>query len=140
MQVRDWLYVDDHCLAIERILRSGREGETYNVGGGNQPTNLSIVKSICGVLDELVGTENVGPRESLINFVPDRPGHDRRYAIDSTKIESELDWRPNESLETGLRKTVKWYLENPDWIAAATGNDDFAGWLALNYESRGRME
>ncbi len=140
MQVRDWLYVDDHCEAIESILRNGHEGETYNVGGGNQPPNLSIVKSICSILDELVGSANYGPRESLITFVADRPGHDRRYAIDASKIETELGWRPKESLETGLRKTVKWYLDNPDWVAAATGNEDFSDWLATNYEGRGASE
>ncbi|MBT8401943.1 MAG: dTDP-glucose 4,6-dehydratase, partial [Rhodothermia bacterium] len=108
MQVRDWLYVDDHCGAINSILRGGREGETYNVGGGNQPANLSIVESICEILDELVGVQSKGPRESLITFVADRPGHDRRYAIDFSKIESELGWSPKETLEAGLRKTVKW--------------------------------
>ncbi|MDX1430489.1 MAG: GDP-mannose 4,6-dehydratase, partial [Rhodothermales bacterium] len=138
MQVRDWLYVDDHCAAVEAILADGRVGETYNVGGGNQPTNLSVAKTLCGILDELLGEPSAGPRQSLISFVEDRPGHDRRYAMDSSKIERALGWRASESLESGLRRTVSWYLDNPEWMSAATGSDDFSTWLATNYDRRGQ--
>ncbi|CAA9428580.1 dTDP-glucose 4,6-dehydratase [uncultured Rubrobacteraceae bacterium] len=115
-QVRDWLYVEDHCRAILAVLRRGRPGETYNVGGHNERTNLEVVKTICALLDELVPGS---PHESLITFVADRPGHDRRYAIDAGKIERELGWRPEETLETGMEKTVRWYLENRGWCEAA---------------------
>jgi dTDP-glucose 4,6-dehydratase len=114
-QVRDWLYVEDHCRAILAVLRRGRLGETYNVGGHNERTNLDVVKTICALLDELVSGS---PHESLITFVADRPGHDRRYAIDAGKIERELGWRPEETLETGMEKTVRWYLENRAWCEA----------------------
>jgi len=115
-QVRDWLYVKDHCKAILAVLERGRLGKTYNVGGNNERTNLEVVKTICALLDELAGGS---PHESLITFVADRPGHDRRYAIDAGKIERELGWRPEETLETGMEKTVRWYLENPGWCEAA---------------------
>ena len=116
-QVRDWLYVKDHVRAILTVLQGGRSGETYNVGGHNERTNLEVVKTICALLDELV--PGGPPRESLITFVADRPGHDRRYAIDAGKIERELGWRPEESLESGMEKTVRWYLDNPGWCEAA---------------------
>src|ERR687898_2090732 len=115
-QIRDWLYVEDHCRAILAVLQRGRPGETYNVGGHNERTNLEVVKTICALLDELVPGS---PHEALITFVADRPGHDRRYAIDAGKIERELGWRPEETLETGLEKTVRWYLENRAWCEAA---------------------
>jgi dTDP-glucose 4,6-dehydratase len=114
-QIRDWLYVEDHCRAILAVLQRGRPGETYNVGGHNERTNLEVVKTICALLDELAGGS---PHESLITFVADRPGHDRRYAIDAGKIERELGWRPEETLETGMEKTVRWYLENRRWCEA----------------------
>jgi dTDP-glucose 4,6-dehydratase len=114
-QVRDWLYVEDHCRAILAVLERGRPGETYNVGGYNERTNLEVVKTICALLDEMVAGS---PHESLITFVADRPGHDRRYAIDAGKIERELGWRPEETLETGMEKTVRWYLENRGWCEA----------------------
>ncbi|MDQ3941903.1 MAG: dTDP-glucose 4,6-dehydratase, partial [Actinomycetota bacterium] len=114
--IRDWLYVEDHCRAILAVLQRGRPGETYNVGGHNERTNLEVVKTICALLDELVPGS---PHESLITFVADRPGHDRRYAIDAGKIERELGWRPEETLETGMEKTVRWYLENRWWCEAA---------------------
>jgi len=110
--VRDWLYVDDHARALHLILTRGRIGETYNVGGGNERTNLAVVHAICDLVDELAGGAD---RRSLIRFVSDRPGHDQRYAIDATKLERELGWRALETFETGLRKTVAWYLANRDW-------------------------
>src|ERR687893_1525084 len=115
-QVRDWLYVKDHCRAVMRVLEAGTVGEVYNVGGHNERTNLEVVKTICALLDGLVPGS---PHESLITFVADRPGHDRRYAIDASKIERELGWKPEETLETGLEKTVRWYLENRAWCEAA---------------------
>jgi dTDP-glucose 4,6-dehydratase len=110
--VRDWLYVDDHARALRLILEKGQVGETYNVGGRNEKKNLDVVKAICAILDELVPDAKIGKRESLITFVTDRPGHDERYAIDASKIERELGWRPQETFETGLAKTVQWYIDN----------------------------
>jgi len=117
-QVRDWLYVEDHCRAILTVLERGRPGETYNVGGHNERTNLEVVKTICALLDRMVPGSPYAPHESLVAFVADRPGHDRRYAIDAGKIERELGWRPEETLETGMEKTVRWYLENRGWCEA----------------------
>lgn len=117
LQVRDWLYVQDHCQAIRRVLDAGCPGETYNVGGGNEWTNLSIVCDLCDLLDELRPRLGGGSYRQQLTFVADRPGHDRRYAIDATRISVELGWRPAENLASGLRKTVGWYLANPDWIA-----------------------
>ena len=113
--VRDWLYVDDHADALLTVLARGRPGETYNVSGRNERTNLAVVRLLCALLDELAPDPAGRPREGLIEFVPDRPGHDLRYAIDARKIESELDWRPRETFESGLRRTVRWYLDNPAW-------------------------
>jgi dTDP-glucose 4,6-dehydratase len=113
--VRDWLYVDDHAQALRLILTSGQVGETYNVGGRNEQTNLSIVHAICDLLDEMVPRAGMAPRRSLVSFVADRPGHDHRYAINPAKIEGELGWRAKETLATGLRRTVRWYLERRDW-------------------------
>jgi dTDP-glucose 4,6-dehydratase len=113
--IRDWLYVDDHVRALVRILEQGRVGETYNMGGHNERTNLAVVTTLCGLLDELLPESQHRPHKTLITYVKDRPGHDRRYAIDATKIEQELGWVPQETFETGLRKTVKWYLQNRDW-------------------------
>ena len=116
LQIRDWLYVKDHCSAIRRVLKSGAVGETYNIGGWNEKPNIEIVKTICELLDELVPQENKKSYASQIQYVTDRLGHDRRYAIDASKIERELGWRPTETFTTGIRKTVKWYLENSTWI------------------------
>ena len=120
-QVRDWLFVKDHCRAILRVLEAGRPGEVYNVGGHNERTNLEVVKTICALLDESApgGPEGHAPHESLITFVEDRPGHDRRYAIDAGKIDRELGWTPQETFESGMRRTVRWYLENGAWCEAA---------------------
>jgi len=114
--VRDWLYVTDHCAAIRAVLARGRLGETYNVGGWNEKANVEIVRTVCALLDEL-RPDPAGPHARLITFVKDRPGHDRRYAIDARKIERELGWRPAETFETGIRKTVQWYLDHADWVA-----------------------
>ncbi len=135
-QIRDWLYVEDHCEAIYTVLLNGEIGETYNVGGENQPTNLSIVKEICQILDLEFPNSPYKPHEHLIKYVPDRPGHDFRYAMDISKISSELGWKPKQTLENGLRKTVKWYLEHQDWIEQVTGNPAFQDWITKNYQSR----
>ena len=113
--IRDWLYVDDHARALQVVLEKGIPGETYNIGGHNEKTNMEVVKTLCGLLDELVPNSPSKPREKLIEFVKDRPGHDRRYAIDANKMKKELNWQPQETFETGLRKTVEWYLENSEW-------------------------
>ena len=115
-QIRDWLYVTDHCSAIRRVLDAGKVGETYNVGGWNEMPNLDIVHKVCSLLDELRPREDGKPYRAQLSFVADRPGHDRRYAIDAHKIEQELGWTPQETFETGIRKTVMWYLEHPDWV------------------------
>jgi dTDP-glucose 4,6-dehydratase len=116
MQVRDWLYVKDHCSAIRRVLQAGRLGEVYNVGGWNEKPNIEIVKTVCALLDELSPRADGKPYAEQISYVTDRPGHDRRYAIDARKLEAELAWKPAETFETGIRKTVQWYLANPEWV------------------------
>lgn len=133
-QVRDWLYVKDHCAAIRVVLERGRVGETYNIGGWNEQFNIDIVAQICALLDEL-RPHRAGPYARLITHVADRPGHDRRYAIDARKIEHELGWRPAETFSTGLRKTVQWYLDHPDWIAHVQSGV-YRDWVATNYASR----
>ena len=134
--VRDWLYVSDHCSAIREVLARGTPGEVYNVGGWNEKTNLEIVHTICALLDELrPATE--GSYTRLITYVTDRPGHDRRYAIDARKIERELGWRPAETFDTGIRKTVQWYLDNPQWIADVQSGA-YRDWVATNYSTRGQ--
>ena len=115
-QVRDWLYVRDHCSAIRRVLEAGQPGQTYNIGGWNEKPNLEIVHTICALLDELRPRADGRSYREQITHVPDRPGHDRRYAIDARKIERELGWKPAETFETGIRKTVQWYLDHPDWV------------------------
>jgi dTDP-glucose 4,6-dehydratase len=116
-QVRDWLYVKDHCSAIRRVLKAGRPGEVYNVGGWNEKPNIEIVKTVCALLDEMRPKADGQPYSAQISYVKDRPGHDRRYAIDASKIQRELGWQPVETFETGIRKTIAWYLANPDWVA-----------------------
>ena len=111
-QIRDWLYVKDHCSAIREVLNTGKIGETYNVGGWNEKTNLEVVENLCAILDELKPKADGSKYENQITYVKDRPGHDRRYAIDASTLERELGWKPKETFETGLRKTVLWYLEN----------------------------
>ncbi len=134
MQVRDWLYVKDHCSAIREVLARGRVGETYNVGGWNEKPNLEIVHAVCGLLDEFrVHAE--GSYTRLVTHVADRPGHDRRYAIDARKIERELGWRPAETFESGLRKTVRWYLDNAAWVERVQ-NGAYREWVSANYERR----
>jgi dTDP-glucose 4,6-dehydratase len=135
MQVRDWLYVGDHCSAIRAVLAQGRVGEVYNIGGWNEKPNREIVHAICALLDEL-RPDAAGPRTRLITHVSDRPGHDRRYAIDARKIERELGWRPAESFESGIRKTVQWYLAHADWVAAVQSGA-YRDWVATNYAGRG---
>ena len=137
-QVRDWLYVLDHCEAIWLVVNHGRIGETYNIGGGNQPTNLEVVQTICIILDELFPDSQFVPHQSLIKFVKDRPGHDRRYAMNIDKIRSELRWQSHETIEDGLRKTVSWYLTNPDWLAAIKKKKGYQDWINNNYHQRGK--
>ena len=136
-QVRDWLYVDDHCEAIRRVIQQGRVGETYNVGGDNQPYNIDLVISLCSILDELIPNSPFKPHAALITHVTDRPGHDRRYDIDITKIHTELDWRPRQSLQSGLRRTVAWYLDHPDWVGKVYQHPEFSQWIERNYSNRG---
>lgn len=135
-QVRDWLYVVDHCRALQTVLQRGRIGETYNVGGGNQRSNLEVVTTLCALLDELVPDSKFKPHFQLVKYVTDRPGHDRRYAIDARKLENELGWRAQESFETGLRKTVEWYLANSAWVDDVTSGA-YQQWVTQNYGNRG---
>ncbi len=130
--VRDWLYVEDHCDAIETVLAQGRLGETYNIGGKNEKQNLEIVHTICSILDELQPNDPVVPHNKLISFVTDRPGHDRRYAIDARKIERELGWKPRETFESGIRKTVEWYLAHDEWTREVTSGN-YRQWMATQY-------
>lgn len=134
MQIRDWLYVGDHCAAVRALLRKGQPGETYNVGGNSELANLQVVRKICGLLDDLRPRPS-GKYEALIEFVADRPGHDRRYAIDSRKIRSQIGWKPAENFDSGLRKTVAWYLDNPGWIAEVTSGG-YRKWVEKNYVNR----
>ena len=131
-QVRDWLYVSDHCSAIRRVLEAGRVGETYNIGGWNEQTNLAIVHTICDLLDELQPRADGRSYRSQITHVPDRPGHDRRYAIDARKIERELGWRPAETFDTGIRKTVAWYLAHTEWVQDVQSGA-YRDWVATQY-------
>jgi dTDP-glucose 4,6-dehydratase len=131
-QVRDWLYVKDHCSAIRRVLDKGKLGETYNVGGWNEKTNLDVVKTLCGILDELKPKPDGTKYESQITYVKDRPGHDRRYAIDATKLEKELGWKPQETFETGIRKTVEWYLNNQVWVDHVVSGE-YKHWVEKQY-------
>jgi dTDP-glucose 4,6-dehydratase len=135
MNVRDWLYVEDHCSAIRTVLEKGRLGETYNIGGSSERKNIDVVTAICDILDELQPNPSIGSRRNLITYVTDRPGHDRRYAIDARKINGELGWQPEQQFESGIRRTVEWFLNNLDWV-----NDIRSGayqqWIELNYAER----
>ena len=131
-QVRDWLYVGDHCSAIRTVLAKGRLGETYNIGGCNEKTNLSVVNTICQILDELKPRADGTSYAQQITFVKDRPGHDRRYAIDASKIERELGWQPAETFDTGIRKTIQWYLENPSWVEGVVSGA-YREWVQKQY-------
>jgi dTDP-glucose 4,6-dehydratase len=137
--IRDWLYVDDHVRALVRIFERGRIGDTYNVGGHNERTNLEVVTTLCDLLDELLPESIHRPHRNLITFVKDRPGHDRRYAIDAGKIERELGWIPDETFTSGLRKTVQWYLDNRDWVSRVRSGD-YRDWIEKNYGRRGSAE
>ncbi len=130
--VRDWLYVEDHCRAIRAVLSQGRVGETYNVGGRSEKKNLDIIAAICGLLDELRPNDPAVPHSKLVTFVNDRAGHDRRYAMDTRKIERELNWRPLETFESGIHKTVRWYLEHEDWVRDVTSGS-YRQWMAKHY-------
>ena len=131
-QIRDWLYVKDHCSAIRTVLQGGRLGETYNIGGWNEKPNLEIVHTVCDLLDELKPRADGQSYRSQIAYVTDRPGHDRRYAIDARKIEQELGWKPTETFETGIRKTVQWYLDHPQWVAQVQSGA-YREWVATQY-------
>lgn len=131
-QVRDWLYVGDHCAAVRRVLEAGRAGETYNIGGGNERVNLEVVRTVCAILDELRPSRTGGSYQRQITFVKDRPGHDRRYAINPEKIRRELGWAPAETFETGLRKTVQWYLDHQTWVEHVTSGA-YRQWVEQQY-------
>ncbi|NCY03171.1 MAG: dTDP-glucose 4,6-dehydratase, partial [Planctomycetia bacterium] len=133
-QVRDWLYVKDHCSAIRRVLAAGRPGETYNIGGWNEQANLDVVRTLCGMLDEERPRPDGRSYAEQITFVKDRPGHDRRYAIDARKLEAELGWRPAETFATGIRKTIRWYLDNQAWVADVTSGG-YREWIDRQYAS-----
>jgi dTDP-glucose 4,6-dehydratase len=131
-QVRDWLYVSDHCSAIREVLANGKLGETYNIGGWNEKTNIDVAKTICRILDELKPRVDGKSYAAQISFVKDRPGHDRRYAIDASKIKRELGWKPKETFDSGIKKTVQWYLDNPAWIEGAVSGS-YRAWLQKQY-------
>lgn len=135
-QIRDWLHVEDHCEAIHRILTHGRIGETYCIGGDNQPTNLEIVQLICEILDKKLPRKDGEAHSSQIQYVTDRPGHDFRYDINTAKIEQELGWKPGHTLRKGLEDTVDWYLSHPEWVDSVLKKKDFSGWIEANYQKR----
>ena len=138
-QVRDWLYVEDHARALYQVIQNGTPGEVYNVGGHNEKTNLEVVKTICGILDELMPQHppGISRYDELISHVKDRPGHDQRYAIDANKIKQELGWAPKETFETGIRKTITWYLENNKWVESVASHE-YKNWMETNYTKRGK--
>ena len=134
-QIRDWLYVKDHCSAIRRVLEAGKVGEVYNVGGWNEKANLDVVHTLCAILDELSPRADGKPYQEQITYVKDRPGHDRRYAIDATKIERELGWKPAETFDSGIKKTIQWYLDNQSWVKNITSGA-YRQWMDKNYGER----
>jgi dTDP-glucose 4,6-dehydratase len=136
LQSRDWLFVEDHCAAIRAVLENGRVGETYHIGGHSERRNLDVITAICELLDEMRPDLEIGPRRKLVTFVEDRPGHDRRYALDATKIARELGWRPSEDFDSGLRQTVRWYLDHPAW-AESVRTGAYLDWIRQNYVERG---
>ncbi|MDR4509930.1 MAG: dTDP-glucose 4,6-dehydratase [Candidatus Brocadiaceae bacterium] len=131
--IRDWLYVRDHCMAIWLIMKKGRRGETYNIGGNCEMVNLTLVENLCNALDTVVGKRNNQSRKNLITFVKDRPGHDRRYAIDGHKVREELGWSPKETFESGIKKTIHWYLNNKEWVSQIKSGE-YRSWIAEQYE------
>jgi dTDP-glucose 4,6-dehydratase len=145
--VRDWIYVEDHCKAVKLAFEKSMPGETYAIGASNEQKNLNLVNQICGILDDVappveipeLRERGLKSYQDLIRFVTDRPGHDRRYAIDSTKIQSELGWRPEVDFETGLRRTIEWYLSNPKWVDQASGGS-YGEWIEKNYAWRAGKE
>lgn len=137
-QIRDWLYVEEHCQAIWKILTDGQVGESYHIGGGNQPSNIEIVRTICTLLDEANVPSPVKPHAQLIEYVQDRPGHDRRYAMNINKIQTELGWSPKHTLKSGLRKTIEWYLKHSNWLKAIQKRQDYQDWMVDNYQKRGK--
>ncbi len=138
LNIRDWLYVGDHCEALRTVLAKGKPGEVYNIGGCNEKTNIEVVRTVCAILDELRPNSKMGHYESLITFIKDRPGHDRRYAINVGKIERELGWQPSISFETGIRKTVQWYLDNMEWVENVASGE-YQKWVDTNYNNRGTL-
>jgi dTDP-glucose 4,6-dehydratase len=132
-QIRDWLYVEDHCSAIRCVLEKGTPGDTYNIGGWNEKTNLEVVHTLCSILDQLNPRSDGNSYKEQVVFVQDRPGHDRRYAIDATMVERELDWKPAETFETGIRKTIQWYLDNQTWVKNVTSGE-YRNWLEKQYK------
>jgi dTDP-glucose 4,6-dehydratase len=132
-QIRDWLYVEDHARALYLVATTAKVGETYNIGGHNEKQNIEVVKKICQILDNLKPRENGNKYESLITFVKDRPGHDLRYAIDASKISKELNWRPQETFESGIQKTVEWYLANQDWVNHVKSGE-YQNWVEKQYQ------
>jgi len=133
--VRDWLYVEDHCAALKTVLERGRPGETYNVGGSSEKTNVEVVTTICELVDEFLPDASARPRVELIKFVTDRPGHDRRYAMDANKLQSELGWKPRENFKSGLRKTVEWYLAHEQWLSTVSSGA-YREWIEVQYSGR----
>ncbi len=139
LNVRDWLYVTDHCAAIRRVIEAGRPGETYNIGGNSELTNLQVINDLCELLDDLTDATEIGAHAELISFVADRPGHDRRYAIDAEKISRDLGWQPTESFTSGLRRTVQWYLDNEKWISDIESGA-YQQWIKSNYGDRAESQ
>jgi len=139
-QIRDWLYVEDHCEAIWLVAQKGQPGQTYNIGGGSQPTNLQVIEHLCASLDEMLPDSPHTPHKQLMRFVADRPGHDRRYAIDIAKINRDLGWQPRQSLGTGMHQTIEWYLSHPEWVEAIRQRGSLQQWMERNYEQRGESK